>query len=81
MPEFVYFYGAGMHYHLGDNFAITMDLTMHHAQNDRLDDLVKNNDYDYYSHFSIGLTYFFDSFKGKPLKNKARIAHSGIRMN
>jgi hypothetical protein len=49
IPEFVYFYGAGAHYHIGENVAITMEISMHHAQNDRLDNLVKNNDFDYYS--------------------------------
>jgi hypothetical protein len=81
VPEFAYFYGAGAHYHIGEKFAITADLTLHHAQNDKLDDLVKNNDYDYYSHLSIGITYFIDSFRNTPLKNKARIAHGGIRAN
>lgn len=81
VPEFVYFYGAGAHCHIGKNFAVTMDLTLHHAQNDKLDDLVKNNDYDYYSHISVGVTYYIDSFRASPLKNKARLAHSGVRLN
>jgi hypothetical protein len=81
VPEFVYFYGAGTHYHIGEKFALTMDFTLHHAQNDKLDDLVKNNDFDFYSHVSIGVTFYIDSFRGTPLKNKARIAHSGMKRN
>jgi hypothetical protein len=81
VPEFVYFYGAGMHYHISSNFAITMEMSLHHAQNDKLDNLVKNNDFDYYNYLSIGVTYYIDSFKSAPLKNKARLAHNGIRVN
>jgi hypothetical protein len=79
VPEFVYYYGAGAHYHLVRSFAITLDMTLHHAQNDRLDNLVKNNDFDYYSHLSVGLTYYISSFKTSPLKNKARLAHENQR--
>jgi hypothetical protein len=81
VPEFVYFYGAGMHYHVGHSFALIMEMSLHHAQNDKLDNLVKNNDFDYYSYLSIGVTYYIDSFKTSPLKNKARLAHSGVRAN
>jgi hypothetical protein len=81
VPEFVWFFGAGAHYHIGNNFAITAEISLHNAQNDKLDNLVKNNDFDYYSYLSLGLTYYIDNFKGAPLKNKARIAHSGIRKN
>jgi len=79
VPEFVYFFGAGAHYHLGQSFAITAELSLHKAHNDRLDNLVKNNNFDYYNYTSIGLTYYIDSFKRTPLKNKARLAHSGKR--
>jgi hypothetical protein len=81
VPEFVYFYGAGVHYHIGENFAVTAEMSLHHAQNDKLDNLIKNNNYDYYSYLSVGFTYYINSFKKEPLRNKARIAHSGIREN
>ncbi len=81
VPEFVYFYGAGIHYHIGENFALTAEMSLHHAQNDKLDNLVKNNDFDYYSYLSIGFTYYINSFKSTPLRNKARVAHSGTRSN
>lgn len=79
VPEFVYFVGAGAHYHLDESFAFTADLSLHQAQNDKLDNFVKNNNYDYYSYLSIGVTYYINSFKTTPLKNKARLAHNGIR--
>ena len=81
VPEFIYFYGGGAHYHLGESFSITLDLTLHHAMNDKLDNLVKNDNFDYYSHLSIGVTYYLNSFKTVPMKNKARLAHTGIREN
>jgi hypothetical protein len=80
VPEFVYFTGAGAHYHLGQNFAITASLSLHQAQNDKLDNLVKNNNYDYYCYLSMGLTYYINSFKKAPLRNKARIADTRIRV-
>ena len=63
VPEFVYFGGAGMHYKINDKFAATADMSLRQAQNDKLDDLNKNDNYDYYTHFSVGVTYYIDSFK------------------
>jgi hypothetical protein len=79
VPEFIYYFGAGMHYHFAKNFAVTMDMSLQQLQNDRLDDLVKNNDDDYYSYLRIGITYYIDSLKRIPLKNKARLANNTIR--
>jgi len=63
VPEFVYFAGAGVHYKINDKFAATADMALRQAQNDKLDDLNKNENYDYYTHLSIGVTYYIDSFK------------------
>lgn len=79
VPELVYFVGAGMHYHFVEGFAITSSISLRQLQNDKLDNLVKNSNNDYYSYISIGLTYYFDSFRSRPIKNKARLAHSGNR--
>jgi hypothetical protein len=79
VPEFVYFGGIGIHYHVSDKFAVTSSLSLRHLQNDKLDQLVKNNDFDFYSYFSIGLTYYIDGKGSQPLKNKARLAHSSNR--
>jgi len=62
-PEFQYFFGAGLFYKVLDNIAVTLDVAMRQAQNDYLDDFVKNNNYDYYTYLSIGGTYYIDSFK------------------
>lgn len=75
VPEFVYFGGIGMHYHIHKNFAITTSLSLRQIQNDKLDQLIKNNDYDFYSYLSLGITYYINGFGNKPLKNKARLAH------
>lgn len=76
VPELVYFAGAGMHYHFTKDFAITASLALRQLQNDRLDMLVKNNNNDYYSYLSMGITYYMESNRFRPLKNKARVAHS-----
>jgi len=68
-PEFVYFFGAGLSYKVKKNIGITGDIAMRQAKNDYLDDFVKNNNNDYYSYISIGITYNIDSFKkGKTFK-------------
>ncbi len=79
VPEFVYFGGVGMHYHIHENFAITTSMSLRQIQNDKLDQLVKNNDFDFYSYLSVGLTYYISGINNPPLKNKARLAHSSKR--
>lgn len=79
VPEFVYFGGIGMHYHFQKNFAITTSMSLRHLQNDKLDQLVKNSDNDFYTYLSVGITYYINGFGNKPLKNKARLAHSSKR--
>ena len=60
-PEFVYFGGLGVYYKITDKFSITADMSMRQAQNDKLDDLNKNENFDYYTHISIGVTYHIES--------------------
>jgi len=74
-PEFVYFFGFGLEYKLGDKFGVTANMGMRQAQNDKLDDLVKNKNYDYYSYLSLGFTYYIDSFK----KSSGRGGRSSFR--
>lgn len=62
-PEFVYFFGAGLFYKVTDKIRITADFSMRQAGNDKLDDLTKNDNNDYYSFVSVGLTYYIYSFK------------------
>jgi hypothetical protein len=63
VPEFVVFFGGGMYYKINSNLGITADLSIHHCQNDRLDDEVKNDDYDYFSYLNIGVSYFINTVR------------------
>jgi hypothetical protein len=56
VPEFVYFFGGGISYKIARYLSITVDLSIRQCQTDRLDEVVKNNDFDYYSYLSLGLT-------------------------
>ncbi|MEZ5199265.1 MAG: hypothetical protein R2764_23655 [Bacteroidales bacterium] len=56
VPEFVYF-GAGINCNITDELGITLDASIRQCQNDRLDNYVVSDDYDYYSYISLGLTY------------------------
>lgn len=64
-PEFVYFFGMGLFYNVSDKIGITTDISLRQAQNDKLDDINKNDNFDYYTHISIGVTYYIASFKKK----------------
>ncbi len=79
VPEFVVFIGGGIYYKLNQNIGITADLAIRQCQNDRLDDYVKNDDYDYYSLMTIGISYYINNFNRSPLKNKARLANSSYK--
>ena len=76
VPEFVYFAGAGLSYKLPHELALTADLGLRQCRNDKLDGLVKNDNFDYYTYLSVGLTYHISSISRHPLKNKARLAHN-----
>lgn len=78
-PEFVYFAGMGMHYHISESLAITSSFSLRQIQNDRLDNFVKNKDYDFYSYLNVGITYYFSGWGSSISKNKSRVAHTGIR--
>ncbi len=80
VPELVYFTGIGLFFQPTTSFAVTSELSIRKCNNDRLDGLVKNNNNDYYSYLSIGITYYLGRFKQSPIRNKARIAHSGKRL-
>ena len=63
-PEFVYFFGTGFQYTFKDKYGINLDVALRQARNDYLDYEVKNGNNDYYTHLSLGLTYYIQSFKG-----------------
>ncbi|RLD51736.1 MAG: hypothetical protein DRJ05_18125 [Bacteroidetes bacterium] len=79
-PELIYFAGASIHYHVAEKFALTSSLSLRQIRNDKLDNLVKNNDYDFFSYFSVGLTYYFSGWGSSFIKKKrSSVAHSGVR--
>jgi hypothetical protein len=81
VPEFVYFIGGGGFIRTKDRFGISLDVSLRQCQNDWLDVLIKNDDFDYYTYLSLGIIYYIDNFiHKKPVKNKARIAHSNAKL-
>jgi len=79
-PELVYFAGIGVHYHVAEKIAITASMSLKQIQNDKMDNLVKNDDFDLFTYFNIGFTYYFSGRGTKFVKKKgSRLADSGIR--
>jgi len=56
-PEFVYFVGGGAEYRINRIIKIAAEISIRQAQNDKLDNIVKNNNPDYYSYFSVGFSW------------------------
>ena len=73
VPEFVYFLGTGLYYKIDEKYRLTFDLALRQAQNDRLDNYVRNDNYDYYTHIALGFTYNFESNNSK----KHRVVRGG----
>ena len=80
VPEFTYLIGAGSFIRVIDRFGISLEISVRQCQTDWLDVSKSNNDFDYYSYTSLGITYYFDRFKKEPIKNKARIAHNKLKL-
>jgi len=80
VPEFTYLIGAGSFIRVIDRFGISLEISVRQCQTDWLDVMKSNNDFDYYSYMSLGITYYFDRFKKEPIKNKARIAHNNLKL-
>jgi hypothetical protein len=62
VPEFVLFFGGGFSYQITSRLSFSSDMAIRQAQNDKLDNFVNNNDFDYYSYLSFGITYFIPGF-------------------
>lgn len=71
-PEFVYFIGTGFQYKFGEKVGVTLDAALRQAKNDYIDYEVKNGNNDYYTHVSIGVTYFIESFKSNSYSRGGR---------
>ncbi len=81
VPEFVYFIGGGGFIRPTERFGISMDMGLRQCQTDWLDVLLKNDDFDYYTYWNLGIVYYIDNFiHKKPVRNKARIAHSNAKL-
>ncbi len=79
VPELVVFAGGGVHYIIGSNYSISAGLSLRKSQNDKMDGVKKNKDYDYYTFLNIGITYYIPTLIKGPLRNKARIACSNFK--
>lgn len=80
VPEFIYIGGGSIDYKVSKNIRVNAELTLRQPQNDKPDNLVKNDDFDYYTYMSFGFTYFFNSANDFGGKSISRLAHNGIRM-
>jgi hypothetical protein len=58
VPEFVLFFGGGLSYQITSRISISSEIAIRQAQNDKLDNFVKSENFDYYSFLSFGITYF-----------------------
>lgn len=63
VPEFVYFMGMGLSYKFTHRLGANVDMSLRQAQNDKIDAYVKNDNFDYYTLITVGVTYYIDSFK------------------
>ncbi|RLD54115.1 MAG: hypothetical protein DRJ05_15280 [Bacteroidetes bacterium] len=59
VPEFICFFGGSVYYNLSNKLGVTADLAIRQFQNDRLDDFIQGDNYDYYSYLSVGISYHF----------------------
>ena len=57
VPEFIYFFGGKLDYHLSKKIKIGAGISIKQLQNDNLDVTVKNSNYDYYSYVNLGVAY------------------------
>ena len=78
VPEFVFIVGGGFFYKFVDDFSFTFDIGLRQSQNDKLDSYHHGTDFDYYSYTSIGLTYHIPTRARKPVREKTKMAYSGI---
>jgi hypothetical protein len=78
VPQFVYFGGAGLTVKLSERINVLAEASIRQVQNDRLDETVKNGDYDYYSFVSIGISYSIGREYNRA--KKMNLNRSGVRI-
>jgi opacity protein-like surface antigen len=76
VPEFVYFFGTGVKYNFTHKVDLNLEVSIHQFQNDKIDIVHANDDFDYFSYLQIGFTYHLEYLKRPEVRNKARIAHN-----
>lgn len=79
VPELVFFGGTGLSYRVNEKISMSAELSLHQFQNDKIDISVNNSDFDYFTYFNFGITYYIRSYQKTAPRNKARIAHSTER--
>ncbi|OQX81704.1 MAG: hypothetical protein B6D61_00320 [Bacteroidetes bacterium 4484_249] len=76
VPEFVYFFGGDVYYNISENVRITLDLALKQFQNDRLDNYVHRDNFDYYTNLSFGITYCINYYKKLPHRKRGFLTYS-----
>ncbi|MCF8367745.1 MAG: porin family protein [Bacteroidales bacterium] len=76
IPEFVFITGGSLSFKISRTIDLIADFAIRQAQNDKLDNLVKNDDYDYYSTVSIGLSYSIQNLLN-PFENRRKGSAAG----
>lgn len=76
VPEFVYYFGGGLHYNISESFGVMSSLSLRRCENDKLDVYKKLPDFDYYTYLQFGISYYLKAASKSSVKNKARIAHN-----
>lgn len=56
-PEFILLYGGGACFVLSKVFDMNIEYMSRRMENDRIDGISNNNDYEYFSYLSLGLSY------------------------
>ncbi len=77
VPEFVYFFGSELSVYLAKQLWFTTNLAIRQVQNDNMDKYIAKSDFDYYSLFNIGVTYYFGKLYRPFQKNTRQRVNRG----
>ena len=72
VPEFIYFFGSELSIYLAKQIWFTTNLAIRQVQNDNMDKYIAKGDFDYYSLFNIGVTYYFGKLY-RPFQTNKRV--------